>query len=233
MRWTRTTLLLAGACLLMSCATRSVRLTPPCAAAGPILRKAWGELEEGLQTPGGCDPEHAADCEYARVRIERLAIDCPNIPDVILANALLAFDARSFVRSQELLDELFSLNVTYPQAVVLRARIALEQGNTPYALRFLKEQIDRVGDDSSLREAYASALFVARRWDEATGQLTIAEKLGAPAWRIAYSQGLIAEESGKFEAAKVLYQRALAARPGWRPPQSRLRALVATGKVTG
>ena len=36
-----------------------------------------------------------------------------------------------------------------------------------------------------------------------------------------------------FAAAKARYQNAVKAKPGWKPPESRLKALVATGKVPG
>lgn len=233
MQLNRTTLfLLLWACSLPSCAHRPIRLSTGCAATGTLLSQAWRDLSEATQTPGGCDPDNGQRCDLLRIRIERLSIDCPNHPDVLMANALLAFEARNFVRAQQVLDEVFSLSVTYPEAAVLRARIALEQGNTPFALRFLAEQIQKTGDDASLRETYASALYIAGRWDEAVRELTVAQNLGAPAWRVAYCQGLIEEAGGKFEAAKARYQDAVKAKPGWKTAESRLKTLVATGKVS-
>ncbi len=54
-----------------------------------------------------------------------------------------------------MLDELASLHTAYPEAAVLRARIALEEGNRPFAIRFLDQQIRQFGDVPQLRETYA------------------------------------------------------------------------------
>ena len=130
-----------------------------------------------------------------------------------------------------MLDELASLHTAYPEAAVLRARIALEEGNRPFAIRFLDQQIRQFGDVPQLRETYASALYLAGRWQEATDQLNVALKLGTPLWRVAYGRGLIEEGRGRFGEAKVHYQEAIQNRPGWRLPESRMRALVATGRI--
>lgn len=224
-------LLLASSLLACGCASRPVRLATPCAVAGQNLGKTWRELENALATPGGCDAEYGMYCEVLRARIQRLSLDCPNHPELVMANALLAFDARNFARSQQLLDELFTLHAPFPEAAMLRARIGLEQGNAMFALRFLDQQIRQTGDHPGLRELYASALYLVGRWDEAREQIVTAQRLGAPAWRAAYSLGLIAEATGNFEQARVRYQEAISARPDWRLPLSRVRALVATGKV--
>jgi tetratricopeptide (TPR) repeat protein len=184
-----------------------------------------------VQSPGGCGQDNGIACAALRSKIERLAVDCPTNPDVLMANALLAFEDRSFTRSQQLIDNLFGLGVSYPQAVELRARIAMSQGNVRFAVRFLEEKIREMGAEPGIRETYASALFVANRWDEAQAQLDIAARLGAPAWRVAYGSGLIEEAKGRFEAAKVKYQEALQANPGWSQAESRLRALQASGKI--
>jgi len=226
--------LVVWACLTWSCAHRPLHPNmygTPCSVVGARLSADWRELNAALQTPGGCEDTGGAKCEALRAEIERLSVDCPNNPEVVMANALLAFDARNFARSQQLLDELFSLGVSSPEAAVLRTRIALEQGNVPFALRFAEQQIRQIGDDPSLRETYASALYLVRRWDEARAQLQTAQQLGAPVWRIAYGQGLIAEADGKFDEAKLRYQAALQARPGWKQADSRLRALIASGRV--
>ena len=148
------------------------------------------------------------------------------------ATALLAFSQRNLVRTQQLLDELAGLGVSLPEASELRARIALEQGNAQFALRFLDSQIRLHGDHPGLRETYASALFVTNRWDEAQAQLAVARQLGAPVWRIAYGEGLIEESKGNFASAKSWYEQALQQRPKWTPAESRLRALVASGRTS-
>jgi len=201
-----------------------------CSAAGPRLTEAWRTLNQALQTPGGCEADSGLRCEASRAEIRRLSVDCPGLPEVLMANALLAFEARDLVRAQQLLDQLFSLPATYPEAAVLRGRIALEQGNLPFALRFLDQQIRQMGDSGELRETYASALFLSRRYQEALVQLEVAQRLGSPEWRLAYSRGLIEEALGRFPQAKERYEEALRGKPGWKVAESRLRALVAAEK---
>jgi len=222
------------AAFTVSCATRTVHPTSlgtPCSASQVRLTQAWRALHEALQAPGGCELDSAVRCEALRSQIERLSVDCPGNPDIVMANALLAFDGKDFVRSQQLLDQIFSTGVVPPEAAVLRARIAIEQGNLQFAIRFLDQQIHQTGDSAGLRETYASALFLAGRLDEADIQLSIAEKLAAPGWRVAYGKGLIDEARGRFAEAGSRYQEALRAKPGWKQAESRLRALVASGKI--
>ena len=149
-----------------------------------------------------------------------------------MANAILAFQSHDLVRSQQLLDQLLSLDAKYPEAVSLRARIALQEGNLHFAIRFLQEQLRRFGDNPGIHETYASALYLSHLWNDARVQLGIAAKLGAPDWRISFGLGLIDESQGLFAQAKAHYEEALRARPNWKPPEARLRALIAEGKVS-
>jgi tetratricopeptide (TPR) repeat protein len=142
-----------------------------------------------------------------------------------MVNAVLAYDEKQFVKSQQLLDSLFSLRAVHPEAAVLRARLALDEGNTPFALRYLEQQIQLSPDHAGLRELHASTLYSVGRLDDARASLTVAERLGAPNWRIAYGRGLIEESAGNSAEARVYYEAALRARPGWGPAEARLRAL--------
>ena len=191
----------------------------------------WQLLSEARQTPEGCQKDNGLACDALRAKIERLSADCPSNSHVAMANAVLAFDDRNFARAQQLLDELFGPGNMNPEAVVLRARIAMEQGNMPFAVKFLEQQIHQIGDHAGLRETYASAFYLTGHWAEAQAQLTVAQRLGAPAWRTAYGLGLIEEAQGHYEQAKLRYEAALKAKPGYQTAESRLRALVASGKI--
>jgi tetratricopeptide (TPR) repeat protein len=227
-------LLLGLSCLAAGCAHRPQTFLlsgASCGDAPARLKELWKDLHEAVETPGGCDQESGRRCEYLQNAISRLALNCPTTPDVLMANALLAFQAHNLIHAQELLDQLLSLQVSYPEAASLRARIALQEGNLRFALKFLEQELRRFGDDAGLHETYASALFLAQRWDPARAQLGIAAKLGAPAWRVAFGLGLIDETQGRFPQARERYQEALQARPGWKLPEARVRAMVAEGKV--
>jgi tetratricopeptide (TPR) repeat protein len=216
-----------------SCANHPARLTPlgtPCPVASARLEETWRALSEAVRTPGGCGQDNGAQCDALRARIERLSVDCPANANVIMANALLAFEARNYARAQQLLDEFAALDGRNPEAAALRARIALEQGNVTFALRQLEQRIDQMGDEPGLRETYASALYVAGRLDEARAQLAAAREFGAPVWRVAYGLGLIEEAAGRFDEARLRYQEALQSKPGWRLAEARLRALSLAGK---
>jgi hypothetical protein len=60
---------------------------------------------------------------------------------------------------------------------VLRAQIALEEGNVPFARRLLEQEIMLVPDHAGLHEVHAATLFVDRRLDEARAELTRAAAL--------------------------------------------------------
>lgn len=228
-------MLLAFSCFLAGCAHQVGKVMiaePVCSGSSARLNQAWRDLHQALETPGGCDQDGGRHCAALRAEISKLALDCPNSPEVLMANALLAFQAHDLARAQQLLDQLLSFHVAYPEAGSLRARIALEEGNLRFAIRFLEEQIRQFGDDFGLHETYASALFLGRRWDDARTQLTIASNLGAPAWRVAYGLGLIEETQGHYAQAKARYEEARQARPDWKQPDARLRALLASGKIS-
>jgi tetratricopeptide (TPR) repeat protein len=213
----------------VSCVKQTtVRLSYSCYNSAARLREAWHELEEDRLR--GCEPmpNGMNRCEYRRRQIEEVAQDCPTDVEALMVNAVLAYDDKQFAKSQQLLDSLFSLQATHPDAAVLRARLALDQGNTPFALKYLEQQIQLSPDHAGLSELYASALYSVGRFDQALDSLTMAERLGAPAWRIAYARGLIAEATGRTAEARAYYEAALRARGGWQPAQSRLRGLDAS-----
>ena len=203
-----------------------------CSTAPAKLNELWKALHDALQNPGGCDAESYRHCEVLQAEIARLAINCPNSPEVLMANAVLAFRGHQLARSQQLLDQLLSLQADYPEAASLRARIALQDGNLRFALRFLEEQLQRFAEDPGLHETFAFAFYLAKRWDEAAAQLQLAARLGAPAWRVAYGMGLVEESRGRYAEAKAGYEEAEKARPGWPQPAGRLRALAAAGKIS-
>jgi predicted Zn-dependent protease len=156
--------------------------------------------------------------------------ECPTHVPALLANAVLAYDAKQTVRALQLLDTLFGIQKVHPEAAMLRARIALEEGNVPFVVRFLREHIAYTPDSSGLHEVYASALYSAGRLDEARREIDMASKLGAPWWRVMYHMGLIEEASGNLNAAEKNYEEALRGKPGWQQPLTRLNALRASRK---
>jgi tetratricopeptide (TPR) repeat protein len=167
------------------------------------------------------------ECARLRLELERLAVICPVHAPTLMANAVFAYDERQPAKAQQFLDRLLSLSRTYPDAVVLRAQIAIEEGNLPFARRLLEQQIKLVPDHAGLYETYGAALYLEGELAGARQVLAQAGTLGAPRWRIAYHLGLVEEAAGRLDESRRYYAEALEGNPGWAPAQSRLKALLA------
>jgi tetratricopeptide (TPR) repeat protein len=177
---------------------------------------------------GSTQPEGSA-CNRYEQEIARLGVICPAHAPTLMANAVIAYDGGRAGESQEFLDLILSQPRAFPDAAVLRARIAIEQGNVPFARRLLEQNIKLVPDHSGLHETYAAALYLDGALADSRSELTMAGALGAPRWRIAYHLGLLEEAAGRGDAASTLYAEALQGNPGWPPAESRLKALRARG----
>ena len=222
-------LYVACAACLMACA---------CATSSPLLRQQCYNPDAQLASllppfetlyAKGCDTGADPECDRLRREIARLGVVCPAHTPTLMANAVIAYDERRPVESQQLLDMILAQPRSYPDAAVLRARIGIEEGNLPFAQRLLEQHIRLVPDHSGLHETYAAALYLGKKMPEARSELTMAGALGAPRWRIAYHLGLIEEALGRGVEAGQLYAEALQGNPGWAPAESRLKALRARG----
>jgi tetratricopeptide (TPR) repeat protein len=194
-----------------------------CANATAQLRAAWNGLQELRSSAEGCAGLNAGQCEKLRLEIDRLGQNCPAEEQAQLANAILAYDERQLGKAQQYLDPLLSTPRPNPDAAALRGRIAIEEGNLPYAKRYLREQIRLHGDHAGLREVYASVLFLLGEYAEAKMALAAAEDAGAPGWRIAYGKGLIAEAEEDWVVAKEQFSLAVKSSAGWPRASARLR----------
>lgn len=168
------------------------------------------------------------DCERLRKQIERLSIEFGNHPEVLLANAVVAFESGRREESEKDLDLLRRIAPQNVEAALLRARIALEDGNLRLSRRILEEQVALVPDRAVLYELLASVAFLESRWEEARRALDVASRLGGTAWRIAYHRGLVAEAEGRPAEAADAYRICLDLASEFAPARARLRALAAT-----
>jgi tetratricopeptide (TPR) repeat protein len=180
---------------------------------------------DALRDACSVDVTGQSTCDRARYELQRLALICPAHELTLFANAAVAYDARRAAEAQQYLDLILARPGGHPEAAILRARIAVEEGNIPYARRLLDQQIKIVPDHSGLHETLGGVLYFARDWTNATRELTSAGAFGAPRWRIAYHLGLVAEAQGNVADARRLYMEALQANPQVRAAQSRLAAL--------
>jgi tetratricopeptide (TPR) repeat protein len=216
--------------MMSACATTSPLVRQECYNPDAQLASLMQPLE-ALRAKGcvaGDVQRGGSECERLRREIQRLAVVCPQHVPTLMATAVIAYDEQRPAESQQILDQILARPRSYPDAAVLRAQIALEEGNVPFALRLLEQRIKLAPDHSGLRETYAAALYFDGKLAEARGELAIAEALGAPRWRIAYHLGLIEEASGRRDEASRYYSEALEGNPGWAPAASRLRALRAS-----
>jgi predicted Zn-dependent protease len=218
-----------GALLLSTACASSAKLTmrQECYNPDAQLGKLLTELESNRAN--GCWDREIHDppsvCDGLRRDIERLAMVCPSHAPTLMTNAVMAHEAGQSVRAQQLLDQIFERPASHPDAAVLRGRIAIEEGNIPFARRFLEQQIKLAPFHPGLRETHAASLYLTNQMDEARKELASAEALGGPRWRIAYHLGLIEEASGHFDQAQRLYGEAVEKNPSFEPAGGRLKGL--------
>src|SRR5262249_51761179 len=148
-----------------------------CATTSPIVRQECRNPD--AQLAAALDP-------LDRRELERLALVGANQTPALSANAGVAYDDHRPQTAQQLLDQILAQPKSNPDAAALRARIAIEEGNLPFAKRLLEQQMVIAPDHAGLHETYGAALYVGGQLVEARRELTVAGALGAPRWRIAY-----------------------------------------------
>lgn len=218
---------LAGGFMASACATAAPLRHQECYNADAQLAAVLRPLE-ALRATGcgaGVAQGGSSECNRLRLEIERLVVVCQGHVPTLMANAVMSYDEHQSVKSQQFLDQILALSPSYPDAAVLRARIAIEEGNLPFARRLLDQQIKLAPDHAGLHETYGAALYLGGQLPEARRELTTAGALGAPRWRIAYHLGLVEEASGRLDEARRYYSESLEANPEWAPAASRLKAL--------
>lgn len=169
-----------------------------------------------------------ADNARTLLEIERLAFEFPRHVPTLVANGQLAYDNAQPEKAQAYLDRAIRLDPSHVEAVVVRARIAMEDGNLELAGRTLMRALDQRPNSAALRETYAAVLYFQGSHDESLEQLVVAERLGAPRARVQYHRGLIAEKRSETDRAVAFYEDAILADPEFSPPRVRYEAL--TGK---
>lgn len=171
------------------------------------------------------------DPDRVKNEIERLSLEFPRHVPTLMANAALAWDHDEVAKTQSYLDRLFSIAPIHADAAVLRAQVAMREGNLPFARRLLESHRQYVPDHAGVREALSACLYLLKEYDAALSELATAERLGSPPWRIAFNRGLIAEARGDAAGAARAYQTALDANPDYQPARSRLAGNRAQGGV--
>lgn len=193
------------------------------------LDQLLSAYEEGRNDGVNSSGNVLVDCERARNAIERLALEFPAHTPTLLAAATLAYETGEPEKAQNYLDQLFRAQPAHPEAGVLRSRIAIDDGNFQLAQRVLAMQIQYTPDNAALREAQSGLLYMSGDLDGARAAINAAERLGAPAWRVAYHRGLVAEAAGNSGEAQTQYQACLDANPSFSAAKSRLSGMKSQG----
>ncbi len=169
------------------------------------------------------------DADRTRNAIERLALEFPSHAPTLMAAATLSYEAGEPEKAQNYLDQLFRAQPAHPEAGVLRSRIAVDEGNLQLAQRVLAMQIQYTPDNAALREALSGVLYMQGDLSGARAAIDAAANLGAPAWRVAYHRGLLAEAAGNSGEAQTQYQACIDAKPSFSAAKSRLSGMKSQG----
>lgn len=229
-RWCFASGVLATALALAGCAPSSLASRRTAADPDQRLDEILQAYDSNRAAESGClddfEAGHAVvDCGRLRRQVEALALEHPRHVRILLVDAQLAYVAREPVRAQQLLDQVLALDPAQGDAAALRARIALGEGNLRFASVLVARSIRLSPAHAELREVQAATDYLAGRFDDARRALDAAARLGAPAWRVAYHRGLLAEAEGDSTLARQCYEEALTDRPDWAPAAARLAGL--------
>jgi tetratricopeptide (TPR) repeat protein len=165
------------------------------------------------------------DPDLIRHQIQDLAVVYPGHVPTLMANAIVCYDAKDPVRAQQYLDRVFNICPSHPDAAILRAKIATEEGNVGFARKLLEEQVHLTPDHAGLREALSCVYYMSGRLDDARLTLDAAARLGSPPWRVSFNRGLIEEAAGHTVEAKHFYEETLTLNADCAAAGSRLRGL--------
>ena len=189
------------------------------------LRQLLAPFDKG---PGPTD-EPAR--ERLRFAIERLATRHPgHVPSQLAASAL-AFESGEPQRAQGYVDRALSLEPANVQARCLRVRIAVADGSLDLARKLVDDGLRMRPDAAPLYESSGWLHLLDGRYDDALRALDAAESLDAPAFRIRFHRGLIAEQRGNLDDAAAHYRAALEANSGCEAARQRLTGLTAIRRL--
>ncbi|MFK4751886.1 tetratricopeptide repeat protein [Oceanobacter antarcticus] len=194
------------------------------------LTRQLDALQSSADFSSGCiDParQHVgvSDCLRHLRALDELVLIHPYHERIRMAAAVMHYRIGDVNKAQELLDQLVWLPSPRPEARVLRSRIALEQGNLRLAGSLLEEALVQSPDYPEIREGLAAVRYVSGDYAQAEILLEQADRLGSPAWRIQYLQGLVQEAQAHPDLACSHYSRALAINPGHKASSGRLMGL--------
>lgn len=170
-------------------------------------------------------PSAIGDCARIVVEMERILNDFPTHERTMMTLSILYYQMNRIDRAQYMLDQLLNIPGTKPEAAILRAMIALKDGNVTLAARVLTRQILLAPESEELRSALASVYYSQGETHRARTVLNMSNQTNENQWLLSYHNGLLAETEKDWLAACKLYANALRVQPNFGPARSRIIAL--------
>jgi tetratricopeptide (TPR) repeat protein len=165
------------------------------------------------------------DCGRIVVEAERILSDFPTHERTMMTLSILYYQMNRLDRAQYVLDQLLNIPGAKPEAAILRAMIALKDGNVKLAASVLTRQILLAPENDELRSALASVYYSQGEIQRARTVLNMSNETNKNQWLLSYHNGLLAETEKDWLAACSLYSSALRMQPNFGPARSRVIAL--------
>lgn len=182
------------------------------------------ELSQVLELNLNCHDysQPMTDCYRLASQLNALNVRYPNNKRIMMATALVEFELGNMSNSQQLLDNILYKRDAYPEAAVLRSRIAIEEGNLNLARSIVERQLSINPDSAHLYEVQASYYYLEGKYTEALQSIKIAERFMKSDWRINYHRGIIYEAQKQWYKACQEYNQVLKAEPSNRVTRAKL-----------
>lgn len=228
-RATRVALQVGDADAALAATRRWVQLAPDSREAHELLVRLWlrrGDSERALQamrrvidlSEGGPEAglrrvaslvEGTSDSAAARAALRELARDYPDQPVVQYAIGDLAAQAGEYEQALAALERALKLDPGHTDALVLRARIHIEQGRVEQGLEQLAAAYRKRPADRELAVSYVGQLLAADRFAQAKDEMQqIHERFGEdPA--LVRSLALLALQHDLLDHATLYLERLL------------------------
>jgi len=153
------------------------------------------------------------DCFRLASDLNALYLQYPNHKRIMMMTALVEFEIGNNNASQQLLDLILSKRGAYPEAAILRSRIAMEEGNLSLARTIIKRQLNISPYNPYLHELQAAYYYVEGKYTEALQAIKSAEHFIARDWRMSYHRGIIYEAQKQWYKACKEYTGVLKSQP--------------------
>ncbi|MBY6194591.1 hypothetical protein KUV78_12400 [Marinobacter hydrocarbonoclasticus] len=164
-------------------------------------------------------------CDGTLQRLTQLYTVFPDYEKLQLALAITFHTRNKNREALYYLDQLLRDNRPRPEAAILAAKIAMEEGNTRRAQSLLETQRRLAPMHAGIHETLAAVFYLNHEPQEGFSALAAAEQLGAPDWRVAYHRGLLYELTENEAAACEQYAASFTLKPSFHRPNGRILGL--------